>query len=349
VNTLSRYLTLSLALAAALALCCVSGFSATRGPDAAGYTATDQVAFSFVDISAGGAGTSLLAGIDDGAAPLTIPFAFQFYGQNYSTICVSSNGALYFVSAAAGCGAQVDFANTDLNVAAPPGDLPALLPLWSDLTFQVPGAGAVFYQTLGSSGSRRFVVQWNNAYPQGSLSPVTFQAVLYEGSNRVLFQYASVLLDGGNPLSGGAGATVGIHNAGGLAKSQQIQWSFDAGVLADNTAIQFAPAAATTGAPNLIATARLARQPDGSYVATVTVTNKGSGPALNVQLTSAALGSATGAAQPQALGEIDPGQAATATVAFPASAGKPGASVIERYSGTFTGATFSASLRAALP
>jgi hypothetical protein len=217
--------------------------AATKGPDAGGYTASDATVYSLVDISGAGGGASVLAGIDDGVVPLTLPFTFQFYGRPYTTLCASANGAVYFVAAASACTALADFANADLTSTATPNDLPALLPFWSDLTFQIPGAGAVFYQTIGAAGSRRFVVQWNNAYPQGSPNPVTFQVVLSEGSNRILFQYQSVGLGPANPASGGGLATVGIRNAGALTNNQQIAWSFDAPVLGDSSALLFSPAA----------------------------------------------------------------------------------------------------------
>jgi hypothetical protein len=217
-------------------------YAATKGPDGGGYTASDATVYSLVDISGAGGGASVLAGIDDGVAPLTLPFTFQFYGRPYTTICASANGALYFVSAAGACSGFTDFANIDLTSNATPNDLAALLPFWSDLTFQVPGAGAVFYQTIGAAGSRRFVVQWSNAFPQGSPNPVTFQVVLSEGSNRILFQYQSVGLGPANPASKGRQATVGIRNAGALTNGQQIEWSFDAPVLGDSSALQFSPA-----------------------------------------------------------------------------------------------------------
>jgi Bacterial Ig-like domain (group 3) len=233
-----------LALAATL-----SWANTTRGPDAGGYIATDSAVYSFVDISSGGSGTSVLSGTDDGSVPLTLPFPFQFYGQSYSMVCVSSNGALYFIASAAACGAAPnDFANTDLTVAPPPNDSPALLPFWSDLTFAVPGAGSVIYQTLGAPGSRRFVVQWNNAYPQGSQSPVTFEAVLFESGNKILFQYQNVELGAGDPNSQAGRATIGIHNSGGLQSGQQLPWSYDARVLANSTALQF------SNQPTIVAT-----------------------------------------------------------------------------------------------
>lgn len=215
--------------------------AATRGPDAGGYTATDETVYSFIDISGSSGGASALAQTDDGAAPLVLPFAFQFYGQSYSAVCVSANGALYFVNDVAQCGSINDFANTDLTTTTPEGDRPGIFPLWSDLSFQVQGAGSVLYQAVGTAGSRRFVVQWKNAYLPGSPAPVTFQAILNETTNRILFQYQLVDLGEANPASRGALATVGIRNAGGLASGQQLPWSFNARVIGNESALLFTP------------------------------------------------------------------------------------------------------------
>ncbi|HEY7169756.1 MAG TPA: Ig-like domain-containing protein [Vicinamibacterales bacterium] len=228
-------------VAAALVALPALGVAATRGPDAAGYTATDGTVYSFVDISGTGGGASILAGTDDGTAPLTLPFAFRFYGQNYTLLCVSTNGALYFVPSLAQCGGVNDFANSDLSSSSPENDPPAILPYWSDLTFQVAGAGSVYYQVLGAAGSRRLVVQWSNAFPQGSPNAVTFQTILFEGTNRILFQYQVAALGEGNPASGGGTATIGIRNAGGLANGQQLPWSFNANVINNESAILFTP------------------------------------------------------------------------------------------------------------
>lgn len=220
----------------------LTGVGATKGPDGGGYTATDSAVYSLVDAAGAAGGVSVLSGIDDGLAALTIPFPFRFYGQVYTVTCVSSNGALYFVNAASACSGFSDFGNVDLTTTATPNDLPAALPFWTDLTFQVPGAGSVFYQTVGAPGSRRFVVQWHNAYPQGSPNPVTFQAVLSEGSHQLLFQYQTVTLGDANVATNGRQATIGIRNAGAPASDQQIAWSFEAPVLADSTALQFSKA-----------------------------------------------------------------------------------------------------------
>jgi hypothetical protein len=236
------------ALVAALLVCgSAAAWGATKGPDGGGYMATDEIVYSFVDISGASGGASLLAGTDDGTAAVTLPFPFQFYGQMYSVGCVSTNGALYFVPSADRCtGFDIDFANTDITAAPVPNDRPALLPFWTDLTFDAPGAGAILYQVIGTAPNRRFVVQWHNAIPQGSGTAVTFQALLFEGGSRVVYQYKNVALTGGDPSRNGGRATVGIRNAGAPANGQQLGWSFNAPVIADGTAIDYS-ASDTTG------------------------------------------------------------------------------------------------------
>lgn len=259
----------SLRFAAAIALAALAAAplaAISRGPDASGYTATDATVYSFVDV-AGAGGAAVLAGTDDGVAALTLPFPFTFYGQNYSLVCVSSNGALYFITAAASCSGVNDIGNIDLALTTP-NDWPALFPFWSDLTFQAPGAGAVFYQSVGAPGSRRFIVQWNNALPIESSNPVTFQIVLSEGTNAILFQYKTVSLGAGNPASGGADATVGVRNTAGGANNQRIEWSFNSPVLHDGSALLFTkPLTPTLVVPNVTVTY------DGSpHAVTATVT-----------------------------------------------------------------------------
>jgi hypothetical protein len=124
----------------------------------------------------------------------------------------------------------------------------------------------------------------------------------------------------------------------------------------------FAPRSLTTivlappvvqGTAQLLLNPTLMAQGDGSYIATVKISNTGTGTAQNVVLTTATLGSATGstlptAAMPYAVGNIAPGSFATVTVNYPAGQ-EPGATVIERYAGTYNNDNFGSSLRAVLP
>jgi hypothetical protein len=100
---------------------------------------------------------------------------------------------------------------------------------------------------------------------------------------------------------------------------------------------------------NLITTMTLAKLPDGSYQGTITISNRGTGTAQNVILSTAKLGPANGAPIPQSLSDIPPGGFDTATVNFPSSAGTSGSTVIQQILGTYTGGSFGGTGRATLP
>ena len=103
------------------------------------------------------------------------------------------------------------------------------------------------------------------------------------------------------------------------------------------------------GTVQLSTTATLSNLGPSGYQANVTIKNTGTAYAQNVAVTSATLGSANGASLPVAVGSIAPGGSQTVTITYPSSAGASGAGAIERYSGIYTGGSFSASIRAILP
>jgi hypothetical protein len=100
-----------------------------------------------------------------------------------------------------------------------------------------------------------------------------------------------------------------------------------------------APAAAIT------TSAVLSGSHSGGYTAVITVTNSGAGAANNLTLTTALLGGVSGTPLPQGPVSIPAGGFTTFTVSFAGSAGADGAGVAEKYSGTYTGGSFSASVR----
>ena len=221
---------LSLILLAILAS--VSAWSSDIGPDTYGYKATDDTPYSFVDIS--GTGAAALGGADDDRISINIGFPFAFYGKVYSEVCISSNGLLSF----GGCN-LMDFANQDLTGTATAGDLPTVAPLWFDLTFAVSGAGSVRYQTLGQPGSRRFIVQWQNAFVLNGSKGLSFQTILQEADSGILFQYLDIDAGAGSKASFGGIATVGLRDTGGQATGRVLQWSYKSPVLKNGQAILF--------------------------------------------------------------------------------------------------------------
>jgi len=221
-------------LATALLVANGAAQAAVIGPDAFGYTATDEVPFAFRDI--GTTGTPVLAGTDDQAVAISLPFAFDFYGTRYTTAFVSSNGLLSF-------GAPNDsFANVSLTGPVVP-DRPTIAVLWDDWSFVPTGpTDAVRLQALGAPGGREFVVQWNRARsflgPQGNT--VTFQAILFEDSRDILLQYADVLT--GDFRDRGGSATVGIRDVAGHTNGRNLQWSFNQFAIRDGQAIRISAA-----------------------------------------------------------------------------------------------------------
>jgi hypothetical protein len=96
--------------------------------------------------------------------------------------------------------------------------------------------------------------------------------------------------------------------------------------------------------------AALSRDPStNEIIAVLTVSNAGSGPAQNVQLTSVLLNGAAPSGTIPVPGTIAPGGSVAVTVRFPASAGAAGSAGIVRVSGSYAGGSFSTSSRVAVP
>ncbi|MBX3025689.1 hypothetical protein KF840_12350 [bacterium] len=213
----------------------------TIGPDTFGFTATNAAPFSFEDIS--GTGTRVLASSDDDFVAVPIGFTFNFYGASYTSLYASSNGLITF-----GAG-NISFANDNLTTAAaptqaPPNDLPLIAPLWDDWYNGGTGADAVYYETLGSAPSRRLVIQWHITAGCCAANPpaadfITFEAILYEGSGKILVQYLDATTT--NSYSHGASATVGIRDVGGQSNGRNLQWSLNSNVINDGTTVLFEP------------------------------------------------------------------------------------------------------------
>jgi hypothetical protein len=219
-------------LVAALALASLATREAgALNKSGAGYTATDSVAYSWLDIK--NTGTAILQDVDDAQALVPIGFNFSLAGNLYNALYASSNGTLSFGAAYSGCN------HTPLPTSSFSSFLMA--PYWDDLYFRsgstIP-ANSVYYQTLGAPGSRQLVVQWQDAdHYDGAKGAITFQAILNEGTNAVKYQYQDVNFENSPSLSKGASATVGIQNNSASA----LQWSYNQTSLSNNYAIQFAP------------------------------------------------------------------------------------------------------------
>jgi len=125
---------------------------------------------------------------DDASWTYTLPFSFPFYGNDYSSICVSSNGLITFLDP------DSSFSN---SISALAGKL-AIAPAWNDWVTDDP------YDIYIWQNSMHVGIRWYvRAY--GSSTEANFEAILsVDGEIQFNYQYN----DG--PVS----PTVGISNAG---------------------------------------------------------------------------------------------------------------------------------------
>ncbi|XWK88152.1 MAG: PEP-CTERM sorting domain-containing protein [Phormidium sp.] len=203
--------------------------AASIGGDSYGYTATDEVGYSFQDISR--TGTRILAGTDDVTTSANLGFNFNFYGRDYNNLSLTANGLLTFG------GSNYQYSNSSFSTSSPYYNLASIGVLWDDWQFFPGGTDAVYYQTVGDPGNRRFITQWNRAGGfYSSPSTVTFESVLFEGSNDILFSYQDV--DSGDYRSFGGSSTVGIRDVNGQLNDRNLQWSYNSAVIRDGQSIR---------------------------------------------------------------------------------------------------------------
>ncbi|MBL0096773.1 MAG: SprB repeat-containing protein [Bacteroidetes bacterium] len=223
------------------------------------YTAT-PIAFSPTAIT----GTAGPVGDDVVASAIPIGFNFDFYGNTYSNLSISTNGFISFDAApGSGCCSGQTLPN-----AADPNNLVALG--WEDLT---AASGQITYATVGTSPNQVFIVDFNNvAHLSGTGTPLTGQIKLYEGTNIVEVHTAAYSDDG-------TVTTQGIENSTGTLATAVPGRNGVTGWVANNDAFRFSlPAAATiswTG-QNIITpsnTASIQAVPGSSGYYAVTVTN----------------------------------------------------------------------------
>lgn len=225
-------------------------FGATSGPitvTAFGQTATGPVftvtaaaatsniatsSYSFTDASAPAGGTNMtFSGVDDAVAFTTLPFSFSLFQDIYlagSQISITTNGWLSLEAIS-----NTEFQNAPLpgtTVSRPvdgsTGSVPESLiaAFWDDLIVR-PGISTVSTRTVGSAPNRRFLVQWSNMSILDEVgtdlnASLTFQAILFEGSNDIQFVYQSMA----GPRSDGSSATIGLQN---LKRIKAVQTGFN--------------------------------------------------------------------------------------------------------------------------
>jgi len=200
-------------------------------PVVSGYTMRDDLTLSFVDISSTGSDSGVHS--DDAGAQVPIGFDFEFYGQVYNSLWVSSNGYLTFSSANVR-----DYSNDPIPNTILPNSF--IAPFWDDL--DLGSGGTIFYETTGVAPNRQFIVMYDQVplYSDGS-SSLTFEVILSEADKSMAFIYNS-LQNGTGQDADGRSASIGIENADGTVG---VLYSYNGQrALRDGLVVKFDPQSA---------------------------------------------------------------------------------------------------------
>jgi hypothetical protein len=168
---------------------------------------------------------------DDASTAVPLPFPFRFYGTDYTTAFVATNGHVNFLA--------LNTAFT--NVAIPSTVTPnaAIYSFWDDLV--VDPTASVRTAILGTAPNRRFVIEWRNVqFFSDATRRIDANVVLHE-NGQILTQVRNLADDG---RERGNSATLGIENAAGTVA---LRYSFNQAVLDPQpavTSIRYRPPAA---------------------------------------------------------------------------------------------------------
>jgi len=201
------------------------------GNDTYGHMWTDSnspnttISYNWIDASDG---VSLFGPtINNDTASVDLPFNFNFYGETFNRIHISVNGFISF--------AEIDavFQN-GVNDNIPEGSGPDSLiaVFWDNLIGFGGGGNGVYYKTIGTAPHRQFIIEWDIDYPTET-STINFEAILYEHSNLIKFQYNT---ETGARYNSGGSATIGVKKN----TLDGVEYSFNtAGTISDGMAILF--------------------------------------------------------------------------------------------------------------
>jgi hypothetical protein len=226
----------------------VSVFSVeVTGPvfDVASGSASTNVAspvFNFIDATPANGGQSLtFNNSDDAVSFATLPFNFSLFQDIYlagARLSVTTNGFLSLETLG-----TAEFQNGSLpglTVTRPGGStgtIPAsmIAPFWDDLVLK--SNSVVATKTIGDAPNRQFVVEWAN---MGILNDdgrdlnanITFEAILFEGSNDIQFVYGTR----SGAHSDGSSATIGAQD---LKRVHGLQSSFNQSIVSTDFVLTY--------------------------------------------------------------------------------------------------------------
>jgi hypothetical protein len=168
---------------------------------------------------------------DDGYFDLSLgDFAFQFYGIPVSSLRIGTNGYMTFGTEG------MAYWNDPIPYANLPNAL--IAPFQTDLYLtELTGERGVWWGMTGTAPNRELIIEWRQVPTyEFKTDSYSFEAILYEFTNRIKFQYLNV--DSETPANRGAWSTVGVENFDGTAGNE---YSYNTPTLSNGLAIEFVP------------------------------------------------------------------------------------------------------------
>ena len=190
-------------------------FTLPQRSDSFGYTCENETA-GFTQA----ANVLPLTG-DDAALAVPLPFPFTFYGQQFNTAFVATNGHVNFNAL------STAITNTAIPSTAAPNA--AIYAFWDDLF--VDASASVRSELVGTAPNRTFVLEWRNVHIFGDTTQRLDVSLVLHESGEIVTQ-ARNLADNGRET--GNSATLGIENQTGTVG---LQYSFNESVLQVEPAI----------------------------------------------------------------------------------------------------------------
>jgi subtilisin family serine protease len=175
---------------------------------------------------------------DDGVAQIAAPFPILFGDGSFNQLWISANGTISFT------GAVSTYLHMPLPTGAPFHSFTPLViantlvaPFWDDLVPEPGTAQNVFWDVTGTAPNRELIVEWRDIRTFDCFTEpdtVKFQAVFFENSSDILFNYADTAF-GGSCVKHDHGslATEGVQ----IDEKTANMWGFDGQDVTDGMAI----------------------------------------------------------------------------------------------------------------
>lgn len=217
---------------------------AVDGQPTLSWTVAGEGAYSEADL-----GTSYFSSVgtaqgwhaDDSTWNYTLPFAFPFYGEEFTVVTVSSNGWVNF-----GPWSGSSWSNSTTELI----NNRRIAPLWDDLRTDQSGTDIYIWNPAPNEVTFRW-----DAVTYSGLHPVNVSCTLY-ADGRIRFHYGS----GNTPLT----PTIGVSNGDGVY--YLLSMYNNAGSLTNANSLEISPPAPLPEGMYLTAAGELAGQPTESGV-----------------------------------------------------------------------------------